>query len=474
MEVTRLNFTSLLPQILADISSATFLSFDMELSGLLANKRIKSTWADTLQQRYMKDRENTQSFYPMQVGLCTFHKFADRFQVRPYSFYLFPRSLPSYPRNFLMQSSSADFLSKHNFDFNKTFLNGINYLNSLDRFLVASKHAQEDIKTSHLMRASYLYVKDKVDALFTGEPLIIETAPIPFTIIKYIISELEREKGLKVTCEFLQNKIEFTISTSTELGKEEEDFSKVVLAMQGKPLVGHNMLIDSMHLYDKFIEPLPISHFTFRNRFAKSFPKVYDTKHIIQTNTELQRRLNASTNTSLHYCYSQLKNIESHYTLPIEFQSPVEITEHNAAYDAYCTGILFIRSAQVFDGSFNDVPNTLNSFANCMPISGRRTSLSFSTDSYTQSRDIFVVTNMPPVLSLKVLEQNLSTAFGPVALYQVYWATDTVIVCPSSSVSRNKMMQEVTHPRSFETSAGDVWLSPYDEKGDLGNEPTGN
>jgi hypothetical protein len=462
MEVTRVNFSRVLPQLLADIASATFVAFDLEHTGLTAHSRLKNASTDTLQHRYLKMRENTQSFYPLQFGLCTFHQVADRFLAKPYSIYLFPHSKSGVDRYFLMQSSSIAFLSTYNFDFNKAFLHGVNFLNSYDRYLLNSKHSKEDAAVSHLMRAAYLMIKDKVERLFTGETLMIDAGFMSSREVEYITKELLREKGLKVTKD--KHDSGWTLKVETPEEVEEQDFSKVVLAMHGKPLVGHNMALDSLQMYDKFIDPLPVSLNAFRESFAKAFPEVYDTKHIVQSSSVLQQAYQATQNSSLQHCYSKLGSLEHRFTTPIEPQSPVTIADHDAAYDAYCTGVLLVRTAQLLGLDAKSFMEGIGQYKNCIPISGRRTSLTLPSGRADKPcEDIFEVRSIPLTLSRDALQEHLTALYGPVALYKPHWTSEAMIVCPSSPVSRAKMVAEVKDQIVLDTAVGQAWLSPYKE-----------
>lgn len=462
MEVTRLNFARLLPQILSDISSATFIAFDMEMTGISADKRLQNTSIDVLQHRYMKLRESIRSFYPLQVGVCTFHQIDNRFEARPYSFYLFPRHKSNYERSFLIESGSAEFLSGFNFDFNKAFGQGINYTNSIDRFLIGLKRDDDaEVKDLQLMREAYLHVKDKLDAAYTGEPLILKLDAMPADVGEYITRELEHERGLKATLKTLETGWELQVVKGSDK-RVEDDFSKVVLAMQGKPIVGHNMLLDAMHMYQKFIEPLPNSVDVFRHRFSKSFPHIYDTKHIILSSSALQNYLQAFRKNSLQHCFSMLEELGDRFDFPIESVSQVGIAEHDAVYDAYSTGILLIRSAQLLGFDKSSIPECLAAFKNAIPLAGRRPSLTFTSETLIENReDIFAVTGIPTSLTHEALQKQLVETYGPVVLYKIYWTDETVYVCPSSTESRGRMIEEVTELCSIDTAAGKVWLCPY-------------
>lgn len=47
-----------------------------------------------------------------------------------------------------------------------------------------------------------------------------------------------------------------------------------------KPLIGHNVFLDILYMYQSFHDPLPKSLDTFKKNVRELFPFVYDTKHI--------------------------------------------------------------------------------------------------------------------------------------------------------------------------------------------------
>ena len=59
-------------------------------------------------------------------------------------------------------------------------------------------------------------------------------------------------------------------------------FSRVIqiIIENKKPLVAHNCLYDIMRIYHQFIDDLPSSYQDFKREFHKSFPEIYDTKHL--------------------------------------------------------------------------------------------------------------------------------------------------------------------------------------------------
>ena len=148
MEITSENFRDRLPEIEKAIETSTFMAIDGEFTGLNASYRNISAF-DTPAERYDKVKDSARQefnqeccrynisiifrqFLLIQFGLSTFHhnKTSDSYESRTYNFYVWPRpcarNAPD-PR-FLCQTSSIDFLTNQNFDFNKLFKHGVSYL----------------------------------------------------------------------------------------------------------------------------------------------------------------------------------------------------------------------------------------------------------------------------------------------------------------------------------------------------------
>jgi poly(A)-specific ribonuclease len=93
---------------------------------------------DTVEERYQKVKHVCTKFVAFQIGLCTF-KWDDsvrKYTMRPFSFYVFPRSQiqdktmlfqVSKLANNLLQANAIQFLVAQNFDFNKVVSKGISF-----------------------------------------------------------------------------------------------------------------------------------------------------------------------------------------------------------------------------------------------------------------------------------------------------------------------------------------------------------
>lgn len=78
----------------------------------------------------------------------------------------------------------------------------------------------------------------------------------------------------------LQIKHEVDTLVEYELG-----FSRVIelIIKAKKPMIGHNMFLDVMYLYQHFIADLPETLDEFINNYSYYFPMTFDTKAMAET-----------------------------------------------------------------------------------------------------------------------------------------------------------------------------------------------
>lgn len=145
----------LLP-ILQHIAKASFVTFDLEFSGIRpSQRRSRDAGKPSIQQLYEENREVAQKFQVLQVGITCMEENHEKgslvpqlFQLstdslsgyylaRPYNFYLSPLSIKkrvdqktefSLDRLISFSSETCEFLREHNLDLGKVFSDGVHYL----------------------------------------------------------------------------------------------------------------------------------------------------------------------------------------------------------------------------------------------------------------------------------------------------------------------------------------------------------
>lgn len=121
-------------------------------------------------------------------------------------------------------------------------------------------------------------------------------------------------------------------------------FSKVLelLALSGKLVVGHNMLLDIMHLLSQFVDDLPKDYIEFKSMVRAGFPNLIDTK-VLACDSMIKDTL---TSTALGPLLKQLQGRPS-CVPPVEhdpgYGYDVNAAKfHEAGYDALVTGMCFM------------------------------------------------------------------------------------------------------------------------------------
>ena len=298
MIVTRLNFPQMYSQVAEALHNSLFVAVDLEFTGLHLDPTLQNTHLDTSLHRYLKMRESISAFCPLQAGLCTFQLREGYVEAKPFSFVLYPVPVADLDRVYSFQSSSLAFLSSHEFDFNATFREGLGFLNRAEHTSVMRKAKEKEAQAylqhgvTHEMRAYFAMCKAALSKWNGEEPLLVDARFMKRAVIDYTTRELERSG--QVLCEVLRDKDGFQENLKVVKGKRPQPqqvlrgFAELVEHMKGKPLLGHNMLMDALHFYDKFINPLPPTLSYFARAFHEEFPVVLDTKYMLQASSVLR------------------------------------------------------------------------------------------------------------------------------------------------------------------------------------------
>ncbi|RKF83476.1 Poly-specific ribonuclease PARN [Golovinomyces cichoracearum] len=140
MEICQTLFYKRLFDILKNISNASFVTIDLEMSGIPTRSRFspgsrsQNATKPTLQQQYDDVRSAAETFQILQVGLTLVEEVREKdfYIARPYNFDLSPLSYRGndigLQRTFSFSSSACDFLQKNSFDIGKVFRTGVPYL----------------------------------------------------------------------------------------------------------------------------------------------------------------------------------------------------------------------------------------------------------------------------------------------------------------------------------------------------------
>ena len=124
---------------------------------LLIAVPFNSDVLDSLDVRYDTLRDSAHNFLLTQVGVSVFQSpeagVSSDWTCQTWNFYVFPRSSfmgDKKSKRFLCQASSLEFLSEHNFDFNKFIGEGISYLPLCDVPMHEERIRAEQQTTFHI------------------------------------------------------------------------------------------------------------------------------------------------------------------------------------------------------------------------------------------------------------------------------------------------------------------------------------
>eukprot|EP01112_Ceratiomyxa_fruticulosa_P003961 TRINITY_DN1428_c0_g1_i1.p1 TRINITY_DN1428_c0_g1~~TRINITY_DN1428_c0_g1_i1.p1 ORF type:complete len:627 (-),score=129.92 TRINITY_DN1428_c0_g1_i1:150-2030(-) len=385
MDITLKNFEPNLKVVLDAINECDFISFDTELTGLDTNPNSPFSsssppprnFMESLEDRYQFVLKSSAGYQIIQFGLCAYSFDAEneRYIAKPFNFYVFPKHHATgcgiVDKRFLMQSSSVNFLASHNFDFNKWIYDGIPYLTRPEENFLNGKGPNEiqlgPQEVEFLNQTCRVVEKWKEDSANNLSGDSIELPPSNAFLRRILYQELPKKysdlhletvdsstiKGIKVM-RISRNKRK-SVEPKTQANGM---FRQVIDAMLSskKPVIGHNMLLDLVHLFNNFVSPLPQTLKEFKEKVSNELGPILDTKHLARHHPALSKLM---TVTGLSDAYSitcqepfsQKPEIYTpqgfdKYTVKNENDSTSHKgTFHEAGFDAFATGNLFIRMA---------------------------------------------------------------------------------------------------------------------------------
>lgn len=389
MQATQRSFEEALSKFSQLVPQASFASFDAEFSGVVLSGSPTNSF-DTPQQRYTKLIDSTSKFLLIQYGIALFiyDEARQEYRAYPFSFLIFPSG-----GSFLSDATSLRFLAGHNFDFNTLVRDGIGYTTVKQEEQSQKKlvEKQKDIEapwdiTSAADIKFWTGVTTRVTEWLCdgGRGKLRINAPNTY-FRKMVYCNLPRE----FPCVFVEyvggssSDLDLTKCDSPE-DKKRADFRKLedvrneivnqrgfrrlldILFESRVPLVGHNCSVDLLQTLQQFYEAAPPRLVDWKARVREKIPGgILDTKYYLscpppspsspqrestencRTTDRLKRfqRLNALIPiTTLGEAFEAVSKSPFADTprIFVETQGAQQI--HDAAYDAYATGCVFLRA----------------------------------------------------------------------------------------------------------------------------------
>ncbi|KAI8145513.1 CAF1 family ribonuclease-domain-containing protein [Fennellomyces sp. T-0311] len=388
MEIPRQQFLSKIDTVKEAIDECDFISLDTELSGL--HRPGGSKRMDTLDNRYAEYREATSRFIIIQFGMCTFKwdEPSGRYMAKPFNFYIFPTSMTGRiqpDRLFMTQAQAFDFLSKQSFDFNKWVYQGVPYLTRAEEreyIAKAEKRIQADMPNIRIDEREKPFVEaalKKIDAWVANPKDSGDTEGVNIATRnayqRRLIYQEVRNNYKDLTADGRQGFIRIVKLTGKQIEKRKKDqmarvmkdleeaigFRRVIdmISASRKVVVGHNMLLDMCHVINQFIQPLPDTVGEFKQLAHSLFPYMIDTKHLVTTSKILGPLIGSGTALeNLRFETNQELFKNPYVEMSIEFPRYLNSMEHEAGYDAYITGLVFLKLHSYLELQANPPPST--------------------------------------------------------------------------------------------------------------------
>lgn len=380
MDVTRSNLCHTLPLIEHAVANCDFVSIDEEFSGL--RKGRGGHMFDLQSERYRKMRDASTGYSIIQFGMTCFRRTDRRqdgqqvFQYQSFNIFIFPYKVQGLPRhlerNVEMQASAVSFLRSHGFDFNRLFDEGISYLTLKEETECQQALLENDQRTNQYVAVVPDELRDfvnetvnQVDSfLEEEEDQRLDLPPCTAFKRKLVYQALSGDKyrsrlsieSLPVSAtsrDFFLSITKSTADTKREKANailtEASGFSRIlqIISKCKKPVVGHNLFLDIMHIIAQFLTDLPDTYEEFKDVVHSMFPHLYDTKYIAST-LALKKLITSSTLEDLRETLSHppfkpviVQEVQSSESME-HSDERTNSKYHQAGYDSFITGHCFI------------------------------------------------------------------------------------------------------------------------------------
>ncbi|XP_027256765.1 poly(A)-specific ribonuclease PNLDC1 [Cricetulus griseus] len=361
------------------IDEADFVGLDIEFTGLRSNssRPQQISLFDLPSEWYMKTRQSVQQFTICQIGLSVFSSIegeSNKYVAHSCNFFLFPTTFGILDSEFSFQASSVQFLNQYGFDYNKFLKNGIPYMNEEQEkkiresilrgnWRVRSSLDKDQIKVVIDKVTRWLDLAEEGDRMtlpgiagfqaYEVQMVLRQALPNIWTVLKdegvivKKVSQPHRWYLENASCDQIRCWREEIVLSARGFSV----FFKMLVRAQ-KPLIGHNMMMDLLHLHEKFYKPLPESYDEFKQNIHNLFPVIIDTKNVTKDIWKEMRFPRVSNLSEVYDVLSSDLNPTNSTGPEIIHASECEKyaetkCPHEAGYDAFLCGSVLLKVAHL-------------------------------------------------------------------------------------------------------------------------------
>ncbi|XP_044277694.1 poly(A)-specific ribonuclease PNLDC1 [Varanus komodoensis] len=376
MDVGAAQFEEKLPRLQELLLGCDFVGLDMEFTGLhsVFSPEGEPSLFDSPSEWYRKARWSVQQFTVSQLGLSIFcNERSNKYVAHSYNFFLFPMTFGQKDSEFSFQATSVQFLSHYGFDYNKFLKDGIPYMNKTQEekfqhllpgsWMIRSGFGKDKLKQVIDEVTRWISLAEEEDSMVLQDLYGFQLFEIQL-ILRQAIQDIWTVPlgGQEVMVIKLNPQQRWLLqNTSYDSCRREQ----ILLSARGftnlfqtlvearKPLVGHNMLMDLLHLHEKFYKSLPESYEMFKKNIHTLFPVLLDTKNITKAFWKEFQFPQASTLLEIDevLCSSSLSGTAQ--SCPEIFHASdclryaTQKSPHEAAYDAFLCGSVLLKIAHL-------------------------------------------------------------------------------------------------------------------------------
>ncbi|KAL9642791.1 hypothetical protein ABK040_009866 [Willaertia magna] len=385
-----------------------------------------------------------------------------RLDMKCYNFYLFKKPAGT-SRVFSCQNTCLQFLIENRMDFNKVVMEGITYMNeeeeqqlrqNLQRkmkqklFQNTKKRFGDKIDRSRLTPQQLEFLentKSRVIEWFENtNELLLDLDPCNSFERKLLFEELNSLYEDKITLSSVYGngttyiRVERIAAESQEekLSRELEEavnkelgFTRVLREIRKYKqifYVGHNAMLDFMHVYNKFINPLPEDSETYKIALHKYFEHIVDTKYTVENYPQMASQLGRDT--SLRSVFEHVLHNSKPGSPELDFftnnYNLFQNYSHVAAYDALMTGYIFVKVSHFIGKNrskyYKSIGNLthLKEFVNVINLHSSEQNFKIMKENPKQDRsDVFLLTGM----TQEITNDTINKAFKKYGPIKIYW-----------------------------------------------------